>query len=189
MILNKITDDQKCGCLISIMGADTYKLLKNLLYSKKPSERTFSENYKILSDYFSLKPTIITERLKLYTRNQTEEESIASYIVNLNNISSMCEFGGFLPEVLRDRLICGMKDVPIQTKLLSERDLTFEKVNDLAMSMEMAMHDLKLMSGAESDQRVHNLHYKHLKCNRCGDIYMIKDCKMKSVICFKCKTF
>ena len=26
MMLNKITDDQKCGCLISIMGADTYKL-------------------------------------------------------------------------------------------------------------------------------------------------------------------
>ena len=55
MMLNKITDDQKCGCLISIMGADTHKLLKNLS-SSKPSERTFSENCNILSDYFSPKP-------------------------------------------------------------------------------------------------------------------------------------
>ena len=88
--------------------------------------------------------------------------SWASYIVTLKNLSSTCEFGAFLPEALRDHLVCGMKDVPIQTKLLSERDLTFEKAKDLAMSMEMARSDLKLMSGAESDQRIHNVHYKHL---------------------------
>ena len=61
MMLNKVTDDQKCGCLISIMGADTYKLLKNILHPSKPSERTFSENHKILSDYFFPKPIIIAE--------------------------------------------------------------------------------------------------------------------------------
>ena len=46
MMLNKITDDQKCGCLISIMGADTYTRLKYLCHQNKPSERTFSENRK-----------------------------------------------------------------------------------------------------------------------------------------------
>ena len=82
-----------------------------------------------------------------------------------------------------------MKDVPIQTKFLSERDLTFEKAKYLAMSMDMARSDFKLMPGAESDQRIHNVHYKHLKCFRCGDNHMIKNCKMKSVKCFKCKPF
>ena len=125
-------------------------------------------NCKILSDYFSPKPIIIVERFKFYTRNQKEGESIVSYIVTLKNLSSMCEFGAFLPEALRFRLVCGMKDIPIQTKLLSERDLTFEKAKDLAMS------DLKLMSGTKSDQRIHNVHYKHLKCYRCGDNHMIK---------------
>ena len=38
MMLNKFTDDQKCKCLISILGADSYKLLKNLLHPIKPSE-------------------------------------------------------------------------------------------------------------------------------------------------------
>ena len=61
MMLNKITDDQKCGCLISIMWADTFKLLKNLFHPNKPSEGPFSENGTILSDYFSPKPIIITE--------------------------------------------------------------------------------------------------------------------------------
>ena len=118
---------KKCGCLLSIMGADTYKLLKNRIHPNKPSERTFTANCKILNDYFSPKPIIIAERLKLYTRNQKEGDSIAFYIVTLKNLSSTCKFGAFLPEALRDRLVCGMKDVPIETKLLSQRDLTFEK--------------------------------------------------------------
>ena len=76
MMLNKITNDQKCGCLISIMGEDTYKLLKNLLHPNKPSERTISENSKILSEYFSPKPIIIAERFKFYTRNQKSRSVI-----------------------------------------------------------------------------------------------------------------
>ena len=101
----------------------------------------------------------------------------------MKNLSSTGEFGAFLPEALRDRLVLGMKDVPIQTKLRSERALTFEKANDLAMSMEMARSDLKLMPGAELDQRIHYVHYKHRKYYRCGDNHLIKDCKMKSVKC------
>ena len=93
IMLNKIKDDQKCGCLISIMGADTYKLLKNLLHLNKPIKRPFSENIKSLSDYYSPKPIIIAERLKFYTRNQKEGTSIASYIVTLTTLSSTCKFG------------------------------------------------------------------------------------------------
>ena len=81
----------------------------------------------------------------------------------MKNLSSRCEFCAFVPEALRDHLVCGMKYVPIQTKLPSESDLMFEKANDLSMSMDMAMRNLKLMSGAESYQRIYNVHYKHLK--------------------------
>ena len=42
-----------------------------------------------------------------------------------------------------------MKDVPIQAKLLSERDLTLEEPNDVEMNMAMARCGLKLMSGVE----------------------------------------
>ena len=75
----------------------------------------------------------MAERFQFYTRNQKEGESIASYVVTLKNLSSRCEFGAFLPEALRDRLVCGMNDALIDTKLLSQRDLTFEKAKELAM--------------------------------------------------------
>ena len=75
------------------MGADTYKLLKNLLHPNKPNERTFSEICKILKG-----------------------RVLPLMCVTLKNLSYVCEFGAFLPEALRDRLVCVMKHVPIQTK-------------------------------------------------------------------------
>ena len=41
-------------------------------------------------------------------------------------------------EALQDHLICGLKSMQIQKKLLAERDLTFKKAFETAQSMELA---------------------------------------------------
>lgn len=46
-------------------------------------------------------------------------------MVELKQLALKCEFGVFLEEVLRDRLVCGLKNIQIQKKLLAERELTF----------------------------------------------------------------
>ena len=43
-----------------------------------------------------------------------------------------------MEEALRDRLVCGLKSVQIQKKLLAERDLTLKKAFETAQSMELA---------------------------------------------------
>ncbi len=40
--------------------------------------------------------------------------------------------------MLRDRLVCGVRNEQIQKRLLGEKDLTFAKVKELAESMEAA---------------------------------------------------
>ena len=46
-------------------------------------------------------------------------------MVELKQLALKCEFGVFLEEVLLDRLVCGLKNIQIQKKLLAERELTF----------------------------------------------------------------
>ena len=41
-------------------------------------------------------------------------------------------------EAFQDCLICGLKSMQIQKKLLAERDLTFKKAFETAQSMELA---------------------------------------------------
>ena len=49
-----------------------------------------------------------------------------------------CDFGAFLEELLRDRLVCGIKDEHIQRRLLAEPNLTFKKAQDIAQALESA---------------------------------------------------
>lgn len=50
----------------------------------------------------------------------------------------MAEFGGYVEEMLHDRLVCGVQDERIQCRLLSERDLDFRKAMEIAQGMEVA---------------------------------------------------
>ena len=58
-----------------------------------------------------------------------------SSVVELKRLALQCAFGTFLEEALRDRLVCGLKSVEMQKKLLAERDLTSKKAFETAQSM------------------------------------------------------
>ena len=54
---------------------------------------------------------------------QQEGESVAEYVVALKELSTHFDFGTFLNDALRDRLVCGLKEA-IQKILLTEAELT-----------------------------------------------------------------
>ena len=92
---------------------------------------------ELLVSHYSPRPILIAERYKFLRRNQHESETVAQFVVELKRLALKCELGTFLEEALRDRLVCGLKSVQIQKKLLAERDLTFKKAFETAQSMEI----------------------------------------------------
>ena len=65
-------------------------------------------------------------RFKFYNRSQGTNESIAEFAAGLKACAHSCNFGETLKEMLRDRLICGMKNEATQRALLAEENLTYE---------------------------------------------------------------
>ena len=64
-------------------------------------------------------------------------ESVAQFVVELRRIASRCEFGEYLTEALRDRLVCGLRSEPAQRKLLGEGGaLSLERAIEIAQMME-----------------------------------------------------
>ena len=54
------------------------------------------------------------------------------FVSQLHSLSENCGFGDTLEDMLRDRLVCGIRDNAIQKRLLSEHDLNFAKAVQLA---------------------------------------------------------
>ena len=78
------------------------------------------------------------ERYKFHSRNRNEDEGVAANVAELRKLTEHCNFGDTLPEMLRDRLVCGINNKKIQWRLVAERELTLKKAKELALGEELA---------------------------------------------------
>ena len=139
---NKITDaGQKRDVLLSVCGAKTYHILRDLLAPEKPKSCSYADIVKRLADHFNPKQGVAVKRYQFNSRSRQPGESISKYVAELRHLAIGCEFGDSLSEMLRDRLVCGINDPRMQRRLLSESDLDFDKALKTALAMEMADRD------------------------------------------------
>ena len=66
-------------------------------------------------------------RYQFFTRNQSEGEGIDSFITELRNRAKDCEFGTLTESLVKDRLICGLRDDNVRRRLLRVDTLTLEQ--------------------------------------------------------------
>ena len=78
--------------------------------------------------YFEVRKNVIFERARFNKRNQLEGESIEQYITVLYGLVEKCEFRDFKEELLRDRIVVGIRDKALSDRMQMDPDLTLEKV-------------------------------------------------------------
>ncbi len=122
------------------------------------------------------------QRYKFNTRVREEGESIAAYVTSLREIAEHCHYGDSSSEMLRDRLVCGVRHEGIQKRLLSEKDLTFETAYDLALSIETAERDSKSISTQRGNGQVHYIQagFRHQPRN------LYPPAPKKGISCYRC---
>ena len=102
-----------------------------------------------MTNHYNPKKSAIVERFKFNKCNRKPSQAISAYVADLEELSRTCKFGEtadgvtftsqlILVENLRDRCVCGLKDTIIQRRLLSEDNLSYEKVVKIANAMELA---------------------------------------------------
>ena len=135
------------------------------------------------------------QRYKFHTRERGPLELIANYVAELKSIIGLCGFQDTLPEMLRDRLVCGANDGRIQHALLQEHNLTIERALKIAQSIEAAANDMQQLKIQPSqDQTIHCVYSKQTPttssttpCYRCGSTdHQQIVCRFKSAMCRAC---
>ena len=130
--------EKQRAILLSVCGASTYQKIRDLLAPEKPKSKSFTEIVKLVQDHHQPPPSFIVQRFNFNMTNQKEGESISDFIANLRRISEHCKYGTNLEDMLRDRIVCGVRDKRIQQRLLAEPDLKFTKARELAIAAEAA---------------------------------------------------
>ncbi|KAL1472089.1 hypothetical protein MTO96_039541 [Rhipicephalus appendiculatus] len=78
-------------------------------------------------------------------RKQQEGESVREYIADLRRLTKNCNFGDSLNRILRDRIVCGIRDDDARRCLLTHNKLTVEEAEEFAMASEKALDDVRDM--------------------------------------------
>ena len=184
-VANEINTEEKMrGVFLTVIGSETYNLLRSLLAPTKPAEKSFKDLVEILRAHLNPKPIVIAERFKFYSRVQLPGEAINTYIAELRKMTEYCEFGGFLNDALRDKFVCGLNNTSIRKRLLTEKNLTLDNAINMATSIVASITESELM---KSSDNIHSITKSYTRrCFRCsGEDHLADSCRFKQYICRK----
>lgn len=135
---NKVAEDLKVSVLLSVLGPRLVTTLSDLLAPAEVDDHTFDQLVETLKNHFKPCTLTIVERYRFGCRNQQPNETIAEYVVTLKHMASTCNFGTFLKDALRDKLVSGIRDDNIRQRLLTE-ELSLEDSLKRALMLEEAI--------------------------------------------------
>ena len=187
---------KKKAVLLSIVGAETYQLMRNLTAPAKPTEKSFDQLVKLVEEHHHPAPSVILQRFKFASRRQKPGESIATFVSELRRLSEHCNYGQTLDEMLRDRVVCGIADGRLQRRLLAEPELTLKKAVELAQAQETADQGAQHLQQKQPQSGQMNnltkslqpaLQHGQTTCYRCrGTNHLATECRFKDAICRNC---
>ncbi|UYV66078.1 hypothetical protein LAZ67_4000066 [Cordylochernes scorpioides] len=108
--LSEKSESEQVNALIYIMGDKAEEIL--ILFNLSEAQ---INDYKLVvskfQDYFIGKRNVIYERAKFNRRSQGEMEPVEEFITNLYVLAETCSYGILKEEMIRDRLVVGVKNL------------------------------------------------------------------------------
>ena len=148
----------RLATLHSVMGKDCLEIFLNLELT--PEERaSVTSSLKALEAYFKPKTNVVYERFMFNSATQSSEEGIDEFVNRLRKMASSCKYGALTDEMIRDRIVIGVRDKDSKLRLLKEDELDLNKALSICRSNEAASKQLKFMKQEEiqTDEQVNTV--------------------------------
>ena len=101
--------------------------------------------------HFVVKRNVIFERDKFNLRSQQDGESVDNFITDLYCLAEYCEFGTLRDDLIRDRIVVGIKDKKLSEQLQLDSKLTLEKAITKTRQSETVKKQQTVLQETQSD--------------------------------------
>ena len=172
------TAEKKRAILLCVCGAATYQVIRNLTTPGKPTDHTLEELVQFLQAHCNPPPSVTIQRFTFNTRSQKDGETVSQFMAELCRLLEHCAFDVSLDDMLRDWLVCSVRDTRVQRRLLAEPNLTFKKAFEICQSAEVAEKNARELQMSQKYKVPPLLGYHQssrakepatpLPCYRCG---------------------
>ena len=194
------------------MGDEADDILRSFSLSVE-EQKSYATVKAKFDSHFTKRRNVIFERMRFNMRRQEEGEPVDAFITALYSLAEHCGYGALHDEMIRDRIVVGIRSAQLAEKLQLDSDLTLEKAViqvRQAEAIKLQQPLLRSGSGAKPDtpvgvvQKGHRAKRKGSQnsvatdqrqpgnskvCSRCGK-YPAHDkqhCPARDATCRKCK--
>lgn len=130
--INKQEDLVRVSILLSVIGEDAVKAFDTFVWSEGLMEDSITDVLTKFDEYCEPRTQVIYERYRFNNRKQEAGDSISACVTDLGVIAKNCAHDAITSdEILRDRLVLGVRDEKVQERLLRVNDLTLSKAIDI----------------------------------------------------------
>ena len=151
--LIKQGNEERTATLLKCLGPDTLEIVNGLNFASD-LERTNPDIVIQKLETFCIGETNETyERYQFNKRDQELNESIDSYVVVLRNLAKTCNYGTLEENLIRDRIVMGIRENSTRKRLLQESELTLNRCIGICRANESTAIQLKSI-GNEEDVNV-----------------------------------
>ena len=208
-------EENQVNALIYTMGEQAEDIVVSLHLNAEEAGDYGTVKNK-LDAHFVTRRNIIFERAKFNQRQQEVGESADSFHTALHCLAEYCGYGALHDEMVRDRLVVGLRDKRLSEQLQMDPELTLEKSINKAGQSEQVKKQLEMLktnfkaeasstqldsmqswqrSGSkQSMQRDRQTFHKktlerQTQCNRCGDTrgHHPQQCPAREAVCNQCR--
>lgn len=116
----------KIAIFLNLIGRDALKLFDTFTLTTAQKEN-YDDVLKSFEDFCKPKKNVVFERFMFISRSQKDGESFDSFLMDIKRLASSCDFGAIESEMIRDRIVHGIANKKVQTRLLEMSELTYDK--------------------------------------------------------------
>ncbi|XP_033756224.1 uncharacterized protein LOC117338969 [Pecten maximus] len=198
--------------LIYAMGQEAEEIFSAFELSEEKS-KTYQVVKERFDSYFIVRRNVFFERAKFNQRKQMEDEHVETFITSLHALSEHCGYRVLREEMIRDRLVVGLKNIRLSEKIQLDANLAFEKALTQARQSEAVKKQQSVVRNVEPSQIPVNVDRlskqdKHRRqrfptkqkpnvhmsdnqdhCGRCGyrARHALAQCPAKDAKCYSCQ--
>nr|XP_061786511.1 uncharacterized protein LOC133577033 [Nerophis lumbriciformis] len=134
--LHLSTEANQVNTLIYCMGDEADDILRG--HDLTDIQRQQYTSVKAtLERYFVPRKNVIYERARFNQRVQQPNEAVDVFITALHALAENCKYGALHDELIRDRIVVGLRDVSLSERMQLDPDLTLEKAVNMARQSEV----------------------------------------------------
>ncbi|XP_062576513.1 uncharacterized protein K02A2.6-like [Saccostrea cucullata] len=136
-------NELRVATLLTCLGAEALSVYDGLKFNNDEDRKDIIKVLQVLEDFCIGQTNVIYERYTFNKREQELNETIDSYVASLRTLVKTCRFGALQEEMIRDRIVLGIRDNHTRKKLLQEKGLDLQRCVDICRASEKSSSQLR----------------------------------------------